>query len=127
MRVFFLLASLFVAHDAMKAEWTQYADSAALPMSKQYRDQLRERLSKIDMSSLSGEEKANIQKLKSALDQDTSRDEHGFQLALTYSHYLVIGSVLLTLALLLVYKFRGPSLVIPDPDHIRAARLAKYE
>lgn len=110
----------------LKAEWTQYSDSASLPMSKQYRDQLRDRINKIDMNTLSGEERANIERLKNALRED---DFYDYSDISSWATYPVLTAAIVVLALFFVYiKKRYPAaLHIPDPDEIRAARLAKYE
>ena len=129
MRLLAFLLNACVSAD-LKAEWTQFSDSASLPMSKQYRDQVRERIEKIDLNSLSSEERAKFEKLKEALgaeNHDPYDDPDHISLFPSFFHVVIIGA-LITLLGLLLYSFKkSPTILIPDPQQIRAARLAKYE
>lgn len=127
----FLLIACVSAND-LKAEWTQFSDSASLPMSKQYRDQVRERIEKIDLNSLSSEERAKIEHLKEALGGDNhdpydDPDYVSVFHAFSFFHVAVIGALITILGLIFYSRKKSSTILIPDPEQIRAARLAKYE
>mmetsp|Transcript_54708 Transcript_54708/g.162842 ORF Transcript_54708/g.162842 Transcript_54708/m.162842 type:complete len:198 (-) Transcript_54708:47-640(-) len=48
---------------AIDLEWTKYSDRADLPMSRQWREEMKAKLSKVDTSSLSSEQKKKFKAL----------------------------------------------------------------
>lgn len=104
----------------MTAEWIPASDSASLPMSKNYRDELRVRLSKIDMNSIGVEERANMERLKRALDSEEGSPGRAFP---TVVPYITVG--ILTILAYWVYTLRAQT--IPSAEEIRRARELKYQ
>eukprot|EP00930_Biecheleria_cincta_P098961 TRINITY_DN90612_c0_g1_i1.p1 TRINITY_DN90612_c0_g1~~TRINITY_DN90612_c0_g1_i1.p1 ORF type:complete len:153 (-),score=29.76 TRINITY_DN90612_c0_g1_i1:23-481(-) len=56
-----LLPRIYVA--AVELDWTSYSDRADLPMSQQWRDEMKAKLSSIDTSKLSTEKKKKFKQL----------------------------------------------------------------
>jgi hypothetical protein len=112
-----------VAVFGLKAEWTQLSESASLPMSKNYRDGLRERISKIDLNSLNPAERDSIEKLKRMLGDDTGEEiTSSFH---TVGFVLVIAVIAVLLFLYKNGRLRVPK--VPSPEEVRNARNLKYQ
>ena len=110
--------------DGFHAEWEQYSDSASLPMSKRYRDELREKLSKIKMDSLDADNRRKVEKLKRLLEGDTE-EEYRSPL---FSTSMVTGIFLLFLLFLLyIIKIRRQKIYYASAEELRRARDLKYQ
>ena len=107
----------------LKAEWTQLSESASLPMSKNYRDGLRERISKIDLNALNPTERESIEKLKRMLGDETGDETTSSSHALGLM--LVIGFIAVLLFLYKNGRLRVPK--VPSPEEVRNARNLKYQ
>merc|ERR1712228_965278 len=68
--------------------WTAYSDKADLPMSTQWREELKAQLSKIDTEKLDAKQKAQFKKLWRRLNGD---DEEPVSLFENYVPWLIIG------------------------------------
>ena len=117
-----LCALQLCAISGMKAEWTQYSDSASLPMSKQYRDDLRARLQTIDPSSLKESDRKKVAQLLKLLDE--KQDD-----SLEVSSYnpIIIMFMLIIAVGYYGYKRIMHHVTIPDAASIREMRDAKYQ
>ena len=107
----------------MRAEWTQYAESASLPMSKKYRDDLRERISRIDVEALTGEERSNMKKLLRMLSEDYSQEE----VSRGGRWWVGVLPVVALATGVYIYYLKREALTIPTADELRRAREAKFE
>lgn len=109
----------------LKAEWIQLSDSASLPMSKNYRDNLRERIDRLDMDALNSTERAAILKIRRMLGDDESylNEPSG-----SVQFAIILGIV--AISAWLIYKYiRGlkRSDQVAAPDDLRRARNMKYQ
>eukprot|EP00039_Didymoeca_costata_P012218 m.175172 g.175172 ORF g.175172 m.175172 type:complete len:171 (+) comp15420_c0_seq2:337-849(+) len=55
---------------SLDAQWTSYSDRASLPRSKAWRDNMKKKLLKLDMSTLAAEDRRKAQKLLKMLKED---------------------------------------------------------
>mmetsp|Transcript_158333 Transcript_158333/g.303847 ORF Transcript_158333/g.303847 Transcript_158333/m.303847 type:complete len:147 (-) Transcript_158333:41-481(-) len=75
---------------ALDLEWTSYSDRADLPMSQQWRDEMKARLAKIDTTKLSAEQKRKFKKLWSRLDGSPDTDGG---MDMSFAPLLVVGGL----------------------------------
>ena len=123
---FVVLIIQFAGSRGLKAEWIQLSDSASLPMSKNYRDNLRERIGRLNVDALNSTERAAILKIKRMLgdDGDAYLDEASVSIPAVF----ILGMV--AVGVWLVYKYirklrrhaRQAS-----PEDLRRARDMKYQ
>jgi hypothetical protein len=109
----------------LHVEWEQYSDSASLPMSKRYRDELRAKLSKIDIESLNSEHRQKIERLKQMLSEDTSYSSASG----TISSEFLLAVCLFTFVVGLsyfVYRWHG-KIYYASNEELRRARDLKYQ
>jgi hypothetical protein len=121
--VVFLIQSL--CSFGLKAEWIQLSDSASLPMSKNYRDNLRERIDRLNMDALNSTERAAILKIRRMLG-----DEESYLYERSGSVQIAIILGIVSISAWLIYKyFRGlkRSVHMASPDDLRRARNMKYQ
>jgi hypothetical protein len=110
-----LLPLLFLHPVVSDLTWIP-AEGESLPMSRAYRDSLRERLDKIDLKHLPESDRNRVERLKRQLDPETHTEEflHG-----TGWMVWLIGGVV---AVVWWYRGRrGPSI-----EYIRQRREEKY-
>jgi hypothetical protein len=115
--------------EGLKAEWIQLSESASLPMSKKHRDDLREKISRLDAMKLNEADRAKIDKLKRMLEEPTD-DYHDYD-------DLDISSIGKTLFIVLIFAvsasvvyMRGkqiPSIPGVSSEELRKARVRKYQ
>ena len=60
------------------ADWTSYSDSADLPMSEKWRSEMRDKLKKVDVDSLSPEQKERYKEMMFQLREDASAGSQGY-------------------------------------------------
>jgi len=98
-------------------EWTKYSDRADLPMSKNARDRMREKLREVDPERISEEQKVAYYRLKELLDESPVEDDAiGLELLLVPLMFLLI-----------VVFLRSRQAPVPvDMDEAREARLKKF-
>ena len=122
----FFAVSFFQKGTALSAEWTQYSDSASLPMSKRYRDDMREKLTKIDIASLNEVDRRKVLKLRHLLTEvEDDSPEPAITKGYTYQQLFMLIFVLSIVYY--VYKRLVRRVYIPDAQSIRQARESKYE
>jgi hypothetical protein len=124
---FLVIISCWAGGHGLKAEWTQLSEAASLPMSKKYRDELRDKIARLDMAKLNEVEKANIRKIKRMLDEPEVYDDEdelerprmnvGFMLILA-----IAGGVVYWWNRTAKREIPGPA-----PNGLRDARLRKYQ
>ena len=117
----------WVAGLGLKAEWTQLSEAASLPMSKKYRDDLREKLARLDVGKLGETDRAKIRKIQRMLDGPEDQQE-GDKIEFKSNTWLVlvvagVGGI----AFWWKKKNKRESLPGPSQDDLRDARLKKYE
>ena len=112
----------------MTAEWTEYSDSASLPMSKAYRDQLRERLLKLNIASLKDTDRAKVERLLKALDVDVhDQPDDGVTFASSLVQKNFLYAMIIGFAYFIFVRFRTRNITVPTSDDVRKARADKYE
>lgn len=116
-----LFALAVVPSRTMTAEWIPASDSASLPMSKKYRDDLRDRLAKIDLKSVGTKERENIERLKRLLaepftDSDPAPVSWG-----------TIFAIISAISLLILFLYKKRSQIIPSAEELRRVREMKYQ
>lgn len=119
--IFFLF--LCVGASALQAEWTQYSESASLPMSKKYRDQLRERLQGIDESMLPPDQQAKIARLKLLLNEEPVAETERFPQFVPFLMLVSGGAI----AYFVYLRFKNTVILTPTPDELRKSRMLKYD
>merc|ERR1711879_1098795 len=74
-------------------EWTSYSDRADLPMSRQWREEMKSKLSKVDTSKLNAEQKRQYKKLWGRLNGDAGGSS-GIDTSFPWILVLVGGAIL---------------------------------
>jgi len=121
--IFFIFAFILHTTKAVDMSWTQYSDSASLPMSKIKREELREKLSKLDFEMLSERDRNTAERMMRALGQGDHSDESRSS---TVPVGPIVGIVVIT-ALGYMYYRRSTFVRYPDTLHLRQARAQKYD
>ena len=112
---------------AFKAEWIQMSESASLPMSKRYRDDLRERLAKLDFDKLNDKDRQALINLKRLLEDDfpSGEDSEGY-IGDKVKSFLLL--VIASIGVVWFYRRRqNPTVTGLTSDDLRKARVFKYE
>jgi hypothetical protein len=102
--------------------WTQFSDSASLPMSKNKRDELRERLERLDMSRLTPSDRNHAEKLLRVLSEE--REHSDTMESVFASPYIIVVCILVVVSIL--YFRRNSTVRYPDSSQLRDARSQKY-
>ena len=121
--VVILLLFLCIGASALQADWTQYSESASLPMSKKYRDQLRERLQGIDESILPPDQQAKIAKLKLLLNEEPIEEPQQMSPSPLFFMLVSAGAI----AYFVYLRFKNTLILTPSPDELRKSRISKYD
>ena len=127
MKILYLWFALSLCNTchSIHASWEEYSESASLPMSKKYREDLRDRLDKIDFSRISHDERVKVERLRSLLREDYNDTAS----EATLSNYVYLTGLfgvglICSVYYLYVYSRNG---VIPSSDELRRAREIKYQ
>eukprot|EP00933_Yihiella_yeosuensis_P038302 TRINITY_DN3223_c0_g2_i1.p1 TRINITY_DN3223_c0_g2~~TRINITY_DN3223_c0_g2_i1.p1 ORF type:complete len:179 (+),score=34.68 TRINITY_DN3223_c0_g2_i1:46-582(+) len=70
--ILLLVLECFSPAVTLEMEWISYSDTADLPMSKQWRDDMKDKLSRVDTSKLPPEKKAKFKQLWARLHGEPS-------------------------------------------------------
>ncbi len=125
MIIFRLIALVFLPvslSTGLKAEWIEMSESASLPMSKKYRDDLRDRLERLDVERLSGKDRQAIENLKRLLREDEGQPNVSYLFKVLLPMIAIVGGITWY-----IRNRRNPGLPGPSPDDLRFARVRKYQ
>lgn len=127
-KIFRIICCITVILDSghsLSAEWTQYSDSASIPMSKVYRDSIRARLKAIDISALNETERQNVARLLSLLDHESvdgqGTSSSGFLLQVT------LFAVAVGVGAWYIYRRFSARIILSDDSVLRRMREEKYK